>query len=98
MYDKAIFSFPISDEKPTLPQLLEMDLPSRVTDCFKFGTLLLCDKYGHKMSIISEDCRGSPVRMTTEVLIEWLGGEGGGGVLGESHINSEKVQTLSPGL
>ena len=76
MYDKAIFSFPISDEKPTLPQLLEMDLPSRVTDCFKFGTLLLCDKYGNKMSVISEDCRGSPVRITTEVLIEWLGGKG----------------------
>ena len=73
---RLFFSFPISDEKPTLPQLLEMDLPSRVTDCFKFGTLLLCDKYGHKMSIISEDCRGSPVRMTTEVLIEWLGWKG----------------------
>ena len=53
-----------------------MDLPSRVTDYFKFGTLLLCDKYGNKMSIISEDCRGSPVRMTTEVLKEWLGGKG----------------------
>ena len=70
------FAFPISDEKPTLPQLLEMDMPSRVTDCFKFGTLLLCDKYGNKMSIISENCRGSPVRMTTEVLKEWLGGKG----------------------
>ena len=54
-----------------------MDLPSRVGDCFNdFGTLLLCDKYGNKMSIISEDCRGSPVRMTTEVLKEWLGGKG----------------------
>ena len=92
------FAFPILDKEITLPLLLEMDLPSRVGDCYNvFGTVLLCDKYGNKMSIISEDCRGSPVRMTTEVLKEWLGGEGDGGVLGESHINSEKVQTLTPG-
>ena len=76
MYDNAVFAFLISDEKPTLPQLLEMDLPSRVTDGFKFGTLLLNDEYGNKMSIISENCRGNLERMTTEVLMEWLGEKG----------------------
>ena len=92
------FAFPVSDKELTLPLLLEIDLPSRVGDCFNdFGTLLLCDKYGNKMSNISEDCRRRPVRMKTEVLKEWLRGEGSGGVLGESHINSEKVQTLTPG-
>ena len=71
------FAFPVSDGKPTLPQLLKMDLPSRVGDCFNvFGTLLLCDEYGNKMSIISEDCRGRPVRITTEVFKEWLKGRG----------------------
>ena len=70
------FAFPVSGKELTLPLLLEMDLPSRVGDCFnEFGTLLLCDKYGNKMSNISEDCQGRPVRMTTEVLKEWLRGK-----------------------
>ena len=70
------FAFPVSDKELILPLLLEIDLPSRVGDCFnEFRTLLLCDKYGNKMSYISEDCRGRPVRMTTEVLKEWLRGK-----------------------
>ena len=90
------FAFPILDKELTLPLLLEMDLPSQVGDCYnEFGTVLLRDKYGNKMSIISEDCRGSPVKMTTEVLKEWLRRKGIE-VSWESLI-STLVQTLTPG-
>ena len=73
----VFLSAPVSGSRPTLPQLLTMDLPLRVGDRFEtFGVLLLDDETGDKMAIIKEDCRGKPERVTMEVLREWLAGKG----------------------
>ena len=67
----------VSGEKPTLPQLFTIGLPSRVGQRFQvFGTLLLQDEYGNKMENITENCRGRPEMITMEVLREWLAGKG----------------------
>ena len=73
----VFLSAPVSGSRPTLPQLLTMDLPLRVGDRFEtFGVLLLDDETGDKMAVIKEDCRGKPERVTMEVLREWLAGKG----------------------
>ena len=60
-----------------MPQLLEINLPSRVGKQFHtFGTLLLQDDFGNEMDNISEDCRGKPETITREVLKRWLAGKG----------------------
>ncbi|CAI8020132.1 hypothetical protein GBAR_LOCUS12047, partial [Geodia barretti] len=67
----------ISAEKPNLPQLLEVDLHSRVAPKIKvFGTFLLQDDLGNKMEIIRKRVREDPEEMAMEVLREWLQGKG----------------------
>ena len=67
----------VSAQQPTMPQMLAIDLPSRVAPKIDaFGTFLLKDNLGNKMAIISENCRGRPKNMAVEVLREWLAGKG----------------------
>ena len=67
----------VSDLRPTLQQLLAMDLPLRVRDKFEtFGVFLLEDDRGDRMACIREECRGKPEGITLTVLREWLAGRG----------------------
>ena len=69
--------FSVTEDHPTMPQLIDIDLPSRVGEKFNvFGTLLLQDDYCNKMENITEGCRGKPERITIAVLSEWLQGKG----------------------
>ena len=69
--------YAVSSKNPTLPQLLKIKLPSRVAPKINdFGTFLLKDDIGNKMTIISENCRGRPEEMAREVLKDWLLGKG----------------------
>ena len=73
----VFLSAPVSGSRPTLPQLLTMDLPLRVGDRFEtFGVLLLDDETGDKMAIMREKFMRDPERVTMEVLREWLAGKG----------------------
>ena len=73
----VFLSAPVSGSRPTLPQLLTMDLPLRVGDRFEtFGVLLLDDETGDKMAIMREKFMRDPERVTMEVLKEWLAGKG----------------------
>ena len=56
-----------------MPQLLKVNLPSRVGPKVKvFGTFLLNDDIGNKVANITENCRGDPEKIAFEVLREWL--------------------------
>ena len=73
----VFLSAPVSGSRPTLPQLLTMDLPLRVGDRFEtFGVLLLDDETGDKMAIMREKFMRDQERVTMEVLREWLAGKG----------------------
>ena len=62
---------------PTLPQLLELDIPLHVADKYMwFGIFLLKDDTGNKMAIHENDCRGYAKDITRAVLKEWLQGGG----------------------
>ena len=68
---------PVSGERPTLPELVKIKLPSRAAPkSVTFGTLLLQDDLGDKMATITKRCRGDPEEMMMEVLREWLAGKG----------------------
>ena len=65
----------VSDLRPTLPQLLAMNLPLRVRENFDtFGTFLLNDETGDKIAVMK--FMGDPEKITLEVLREWLAGKG----------------------
>ena len=73
-----IFSvYAVSSVRPTLPQLLEIDLPVRINNRIEsFGTFLLNDETGSKMVALREMFRGDQERIAMEVLREWLAGKG----------------------
>ena len=67
----------VSGDRPTLPELLELDIPQWVADQYdSFGTFLLNDETGTKMAIIRDNCRGNPKKITMEILSDWLQGDG----------------------
>lgn len=67
----------VSSQDPTLPQLLKIDLPSRVApEINAFGTFLLQDNLGDKMAVIKKRVQEDPEEMAMEVLREWLAGKG----------------------
>ena len=71
------FLFLVLCDKPTLPELIKMKLPSRVGPKLQtFSTLLLQDEFGDVVPNIVEDCRGKTEKVTMEVLREWLAGKG----------------------
>ena len=60
-----------------MPQLLRLKLPSQVAPKVDdFGTFLLKDDIGNKMTIIKTKVLGDPEKMVREVLREWLAGKG----------------------
>ena len=60
-----------------MPQLLKMNLPSRVGPKVKvFGTYLLKHTIGNKVDNIIERCREDPEKIAFDVLKEWLVGKG----------------------
>ena len=68
---------PVSGDCPTLPELLELDIPQWVADKYDcFGTFLLNDETGTMMAIIRDHCRGNPEKITMMILRRWLQGEG----------------------
>ena len=69
----------VSGDCPTLPELLELDIPQWVADQYdSFGTFLLNDETGTKMAIIKNDCRGQAKEITIAALRAWLQGDGTG--------------------
>ena len=64
-------------EPPTLPELLDLEIPLRVGDQYElFGTFLLNDKTGDKMAVIKNDCRGEAQKITFNILRDWVRGCG----------------------
>ena len=71
------FFLSVSGEDLTLPQLLKINMPSRVGPKYNtFGTLLLQDNLGNTMAIMRERFRGDPEEITIEILRQWLKGKG----------------------
>ena len=68
---------PVSGERPTLTELLELKVPLRVRDNYDaFGILLLNDDNGDKMAVIKNDCRGDAKKITLAILTDWVRGGG----------------------
>ena len=67
----------VSEEQPTLPQLLRISLPARVgSKSETFGALILDDKNGSQIACIKKTLLGDQEEMTTAALIKWLEGKG----------------------
>ena len=65
-------------EKPSLPKLLELDVPTKVGAHYReFGIFLLSDKDGCLVNVIENDCLGKSERITLKILQYWLQGKGG---------------------
>ena len=66
-----------SGERPTMPELLRLEIPQGVGgNCYTFGIFLLNDKRGSRMNIFRKECLGKPEDVTLMILQEWLGGKG----------------------
>ena len=62
-----------ANTKPTLPQLMHLNIPERVgVACEKFGYLLLDDKSGNKVAIIKEDSKHQMETIVTGILRKWI--------------------------
>ena len=69
--------YTLPDEAPSLPELLQLEIPKNVGAEYKiFGIFLLNDKTGAEVNSIEEECRGKPKRIVTKILEEWLTGKG----------------------
>ena len=67
----------IEKEKPSLPKLLDLEIPERVgADYRKFGIFLLNDTTGSKVDSIEMECLGKPDRITLKILQCWVVGKG----------------------
>ena len=65
-------------EEPSLPKLLELDIPTKVGAGYReFGIFLLNDKTGSLVDAIENDCLGKSHRITLKILQDWLQGKGG---------------------
>ena len=73
-----------SGHPPDLPTLRHfpvknefLDIAAKIgTDYELFGTFLLQDKDGNKVKTIERSERGDPLRITVEILRQWLQGNG----------------------
>ena len=67
----------ISGECPSLPDLLQLDIPQVVgVNYEKFGVLLLNDMTGSQVDIIAHDAHEKIETIVTSILKEWLKGKG----------------------
>ena len=66
-----------SGERPTMPQLLLLDIPQQVgANYFTFGIFLLNDKTGSRVSGLKQACQGNPDDVVLRILQEWMEGRG----------------------
>ena len=66
-----------SGGRPTMPQLILLDIPQQVGASYSiFGILLLNDEMGSRVDTIEDECRGKPERIVRKILQEWLEGKG----------------------
>ena len=64
-------------EKPSLPKLLDLDIPEKVGAGYrKFGTFLLNDETGSLVDAIEIQSLGNPHRITLKILQDWVVGKG----------------------
>ena len=71
------YFFHITGERPSLPELLRLEIPQHVATKYEsFGILLLNDETGSRVDSIVDDCRGISERITTKILKEWIAGRG----------------------
>ena len=64
-------------EKPSLPKLLELNIPEKVGTYYKeFGIFLLKDETGSLIDTIEMECGGKAHRITLKILQDWLLGKG----------------------
>ena len=62
-----------ANTRPTLPQLMRLNIPERVgVACEKFGYLLLDDKNGDQVAIIKEDSKHQTETIVTRILRKWI--------------------------
>ena len=66
-----------SDEEPTLPELVRLEIPQGVGgNYYTFGILLLNDERGSRMKSFRTECQGKPEDVIQMILEEWLEGKG----------------------
>ena len=66
-----------TEERPTLPELLRLKIPQKVGPNYKiFGTFLLNDMMGNRVTSIELASLGKPESILWEILREWVGGRG----------------------
>ena len=71
------FTLSVTEDKPTLPKLLEMKVPLHVGEKYEaFGIHLLNDTTGGKMAFIKHDCGTNIESITHRILHNWLHGDG----------------------
>ena len=67
----------VTGKTPTLPQLLDLEIPHHVgVKYMVFGIYLLGDVDGNRVHIIKKDCSGKAEEITLAILTEWLSGKG----------------------
>ena len=77
MFGIKILILITSGERPTMPELLRLEIPQKVGGtCYTFGIFLLNDETGSRMNIFRKECLGKPEDVTLMILQEWLEGKG----------------------
>ena len=77
MHCTHIALFSISDERPTLPDLLLLDVPQSVGGNYStFGIFLLNDETGCRVRAFKKECQGDAEDVMLRILQEWLEGRG----------------------
>ena len=70
-------SFVLSGDRPTLPELLYLNVHSKVGAKYSaFGILLLNDATGSRVDSIKVGCLGTPDTIIIKILQEWVQGNG----------------------
>ena len=84
-----------SGERPTLPELLRLQVPERVgVSYFKFGIFLLNDETGDRVCAFKKECKDDAEDVTMKILQEWLRGRGLA-VMWETLVNTLRDTKLS---
>ena len=66
-----------SGELPTLPELVRLKVPQKVSANYSmFSICLLNDITGSRVDVIEKDCRGMSEKIVLKILQEWLEGRG----------------------
>ena len=67
----------VEQGRPSLPKLLELDIPLKVgANFFQFGVLLLDDEDGAIVEALDDECNGKRERIVHKILMKWVRGRG----------------------